>query len=96
MLPFIFITASNIGALIVCKGFPGQTFVEVGSTSSIEPPRCWAYLLPPSPSVAGSDRHARLPGVLSCGASITLPSTVVEALPKEWDDALGSTEDTRR
>jgi hypothetical protein len=35
-------------------------------------------------------------GVLSHGALVTLPAVAVEALWKEWDDALGATKDTQR
>ena len=96
LFPFVFIAASNVGVLVACRGFPSRTFIKVGSTSVIEPPWCWAHLLPPSSLAVGSGRCAPSPTVLSRCASVTLPTAVVEALHKEWDDALGATEDARR
>jgi hypothetical protein len=46
-------------------------------------------------SVGGWIRSVRsFLGVLSHGALVTLPAVAVEALWKEWDDALGATKDT--
>lgn len=50
----------------------------------------------PSPSVARSNWHAPSSGVLSRGALVSLPTAVVEALWKEWEDTLRALEEARR
>jgi hypothetical protein len=81
----------------MCRSFPRRTFIEVGSSSSGgEPPQRQAHLLPPSLSVARSEQHAPSSEALLRNASITLPVAVVEALQKEREDALGTTEDAHR
>lgn len=46
--------------------------------------------------MVGAGQRATLSGALSHSSSITLPSTTVEALQKEWEDTLTTTKDARR
>lgn len=64
------------GIHVVRRGFPGRIVVEVSSFSAIEPPQCWAHLLPPYLLVTKSDRGAPSPGAF--------PRAPHSCFPRRW------------
>lgn len=89
LLLSVLIAAFDAGALVVCRGFPRRIVIEVGSSSSGKPHRHWAHLLPPSPLATRSNRRTPSSRTLSHGTPVMLHAVAVEALWKEWEDALG-------